>query len=846
LQVRGWLAAHQLALRDAIVLVPYAALIEPVRSAFAAQAGWQPRVETARTLAAALGPTDPVQPGQCSGDASLDRLQAEQWLAGITGDGSGIDARHAAATLAEAASALAQAASEQAPDRRAAWHLQVLQAIGSTGARGAGQPGAIEAALLRAATAWAAEAPVAATDRLFGLQPSAWVVLRLGGVDRLAEALLQHADAAALLLDLDPSPEEPFGPWAGRTTPRLLCATDVETESMAAATEVLEAVSRNAGRVALVALDRALARRVVSLLQRAGVEVDDETGWKLSTTAAAGRVLSRLRAAALHASGDDRLDWLKRWSPAQRQADALLALEHLWRQGRNARLAPEARKSAEDLWALAEPTLAAWRGVRDRQLADWLDLLRHQLADDGDEAVLSTELAGLQLLQALQAAASEPAWLAVLRQTRSDLAGFTAWVESLCESLTVQHVPRPDSQVVLTPLARAIGRPFGQVVVAGADARRLGRDGGGPALVPDALAQQLGLETITSRRDRVRLSLAQLLRAPLLTILWRQMDGDAPVGPAAEVDWMRMDWQQAGHPLPVLPAAPAQRELPSQPVQRPLPIAPLALPTGLSASAVEALRQCPYRFFSRAILRLGDIDEIDQPARKRDYGDWLHAALHRFHSTRQPAADDAAALWQAADAAMHELALAPEAMLAFRASLQQLVPAYLAWLQHHEAAGWRWQAGEDFLQADPADWAPQTLRGRIDRVDVGKQGVRLVLDYKTGNAQGLKQRLKDASEDTQLPFYVALLQAQGEGGDIQAAYLALDEADGPRLLPHDDVQASAALLIDAVGTELQRLRDGAPMPALGEGSICETCEARGLCRRDQWPALGAEATGGLA
>jgi ATP-dependent helicase/nuclease subunit B len=124
--------------------------------------------------------------------------------------------------------------------------------------------------------------------------------------------------------------------------------------------------------------------------------------------------------------------------------------------------------------------------------------------------------------------------------------------------------------------------------------------------------------------------------------------------------------------------------------------------------------------------------------------------------------------------------------------------------------------------------------------------VRLVLDYKTGNAQGLKQRLKDASEDTQLPFYVALLQAQGEGGDIQAAYLALDEADGPRLLPHDDVQASAALLIDAVGTELQRLRDGAPMPALGEGSICETCEARGLCRRDQWPALGAEATGGLA
>jgi ATP-dependent helicase/nuclease subunit B len=26
------------------------------------------------------------------------------------------------------------------------------------------------------------------------------------------------------------------------------------------------------------------------------------------------------------------------------------------------------------------------------------------------------------------------------------------------------------------------------------------------------------------------------------------------------------------------------------------------------------------------------------------------------------------------------------------------------------------------------------------------------------------------------------------------------------------------------------------MPALGEGSVCETCEMRGLCRRDHWGA----------
>ena len=52
---------------------------------------------------------------------------------------------------------------------------------------------------------------------------------------------------------------------------------------------------------------------------------------------------------------------------------------------------------------------------------------------------------------------------------------------------------------------------------------------------------------------------------------------------------------------------------------------------------------------------------------------------------------------------------------------------------------------------------------------------------------------------------------------------------------------SAAVLVDALGDELQRLRDGAALPALGEGEVCLTCEMRGLCRRDHW----SDAGGGL-
>ena len=42
--------------------------------------------------------------------------------------------------------------------------------------------------------------------------------------------------------------------------------------------------------------------------------------------------------------------------------------------------------------------------------------------------------------------------------------------------------------------------------------------------------------------------------------------------------------------------------------------------------------------------------------------------------------------------------------------------------------------------------------------------------------------------------------------------------------------------------ELARIRAGAALPALGEGGACTFCAARGLCRRDHWPAA-VEATG---
>jgi ATP-dependent helicase/nuclease subunit B len=51
------------------------------------------------------------------------------------------------------------------------------------------------------------------------------------------------------------------------------------------------------------------------------------------------------------------------------------------------------------------------------------------------------------------------------------------------------------------------------------------------------------------------------------------------------------------------------------------------------------------------------------------------------------------------------------------------------------------------------------------------------------------------------------------------------------------------VLSEHLAAERVRIEQGAPLPALGEGTVCEVCEARGLCRRDHW-SLGDEADNG--
>jgi ATP-dependent helicase/nuclease subunit B len=275
-----------------------------------------------------------------------------------------------------------------------------------------------------------------------------------------------------------------------------------------------------------------------------------------------------------------------------------------------------------------------------------------------------------------------------------------------------------------------------------------------------------------------------------------------------------------------------------------MPFAPDLLPDTLSASACEALRTCPYRFFALRLLSLREADELDDAVEKRDYGTWLHEVLHRFHESRpvpQSPEQDEARLREVAAESQQRMGLDDAAFLPFAATFERFVPRYVQWLHDRDAQGASWIDGERDLKAQPAEWSGVRMQGRIDRIDSvpGEQGpVTQLIDYKTGSAQALRNLVKTPLEDTQLAFYAALMAQQSEaGGEVSAMYLPLDDSDGIKPIEHPDVAVTAEALVREIGAELDRLRQGAAMPALGEGVACEFCEARGLCRRDHWEAL---------
>ncbi|MES2424159.1 MAG: PD-(D/E)XK nuclease family protein, partial [Pseudomonadota bacterium] len=614
-------------------------------------------------------------------------------------------------------------------------------------------------------------------------------------------------------------------------------AHDGEDEAERAAAGVLRHIADGRVPVALADIDRSLTRRIRAQLASKGVAIRDENGWKLSTTRAAAQLMGLLRAAVWNAGSDAVLNWLKN-APAF-DAPAVQALEKTLRRAG----VREWQRWSQRESALTDATVQQANALRTplqaaRTLPQWLLALREVLVSSGQWAPLEADAAGAWMLQELylteagQHDFAQSLAESALATRRLGLNEFTSWVNAVLEAASFKPAYPAQEQVVILPLSQLLARPFAALVLPGCDEQRLSPSPEPPGNWNAAQRVALGLPSRDELALAQRAAWQHALQTPHCDVLWRAGDDSGePLLPSLLVQELRLQSaQQTGNAQPGTDAR-AARSITPQPVLPPQPQGQRLPVSKLSASAYEDLRRCPYRFFALRQLGLQQADEIDAELDKRDFGLWLHAVLRELHEAlvlvptndaqeRQRMAD------AAAQTATRAMGLQDGEFLPFAAAWPRVRDGYLEWLNGHEAEGNRFVAAES-ERALPL--GSITLAGRLDRIDHDATG-HYVLDYKT-EAQGVtSERLKQPLEDTQLAFYAALLPDDC----LRAAYVNVGEKSGSKTFEQRDIVAVRDAVIEGIQHDMGEISAGAPLPALGEGTVCDYCAARGLCRKDWW------------
>jgi ATP-dependent helicase/nuclease subunit B len=624
---------------------------------------------------------------------------------------------------------------------------------------------------------------------------------------------------------------------------RFFAAASLEQEARAAAMQVRRWLQEGKREIAVVVQDREVARRMRALLERAEILVCDEAGWTfatLSVSTVLDRWLTALQSGFYH---HDLLDLLKSpfifsGMPPETRKGAVYHLEQLLRkQGVSGGL-ENFIQLAEHEPVLHEPlgrlrqAAAQLDQHKRRTLSAWLDALRESLAVLDIDAGLRKDDAGAQLLHALDA------W-------REELAGdegryrFGEWRRWLAQQLDTKTYldTGVESPVRFTHLAGARWRAFDAVLLLGCDADHLPRAADGGRWFNDAVRGSLGLPTRAMEAARQRDDLHALLTLNGCVLATWQKDKDGEkrlLSPFLEMlrDLHMLAYEddladdQLQHFLAMEEAHDA--EVPQS--SRPAPaVAQELIADTVSISAYNSLVACPYQFHARHLLRLNELDEVQEGIEKRDYGEHVHDILHRFHKrypqvSGHPVQEMEAALRSISEEVFAKLLARDFSARAWLARWYKALPGYLEWQLKNEEQGWRYTEAESAFAVELDN---VRLRGRIDRMDV-KAGEKRVLDYKTQSAQRLTAMLREPGEDVQLACYAFA------HGATAAAFVSLDGETPKSIAPPHDLAQLAELNAARLEQVMGRMRNGAGLPANGVDAVCQHCEMRGLCRKGEW------------
>ena len=626
----------------------------------------------------------------------------------------------------------------------------------------------------------------------------------------------------------------------------LVSAQSLEQEAGHAASCIAGWLAAGRSRIALVAVDREAARRTRALLERHQVLLADETGWKLSTTRAAATVDAFLQCLASDGYHRDLLDLVR--SPyvagvldADAHAQAIAGID-AWVVRRNhvdglqALLDDAARDLVGQPAHVLLNALARAAALMPTGLAPaafWTERLLSALDELGARSALLQDAAGMQVVGLIEQLRTE----CTGESLRLSIADWRQWLNGELEQTLFRDVAI-DSPVVLTHLAATRLRGFDAAYVIGADAEHLAPPKLRGMLGHDGLRRELRLPDAQSAVRQLRDDLAGLIAScDEVVFSWQaQRAGEANL-PAADLQLLDLLFVRAGLPgaVTAAPVRPDPQPLVVPPSDSAPVLDPTRVPGRLTASALADLMACPYRYYARRVLGLGQGDEVEETMGKGSVGELVHAVLRDFHVAHPRldahAPDALVAHLRSGIAGAFDAAIARNFQEhAWADRLHARADGYVAWARAREASGWLFESGEQACSRtlDLPDGSTLSLEGRIDRIDRGASG-RALLDYKLRSAKNVKDSV-EGGEDLQLAFYTLL-----EGESVsEAVYLALDE-DVPVQHAQPDPHAAAGSLQALIAGLFPAMRAGAALPANGDDRACRHCDMRGLCRKD-WRA----------
>jgi len=498
-------------------------------------------------------------------------------------------------------------------------------------------------------------------------------------------------------------------------------------------------------------------------------------------------------------------------------------------------------------------------------------------------AQLQSDLQATGMAQRLEKDAAGKQLLEVLK--RFDLSGgpyqdlkmrlleWLSLLKTVIEEASYEEAGKEvEATLSILPLSSTRLREFDAVVLVGCDEQQLPAFSEPPLFFSDALNRYLKSSTITAQYIQQARDLSQLLvSCKNVDLIWQSKSKSGePLRPSAWIQRLQAALKKK-IPLEVVEAKLKPYEGRSQPIRKSVstPDQDLTIPNTVSPSAYKALRDCPYRYYVSNLLGLRKAKEFEEGFDASLAGQTLHALLRNFFQALKTEekksysmiheGDIARRQWMIdqlmkfSDKEFEKLIAGDARILGTLRDWQKQIPSFVEWQLNREKEGWRYHDAElpigFTLKITDPDGVQRDIRiaGRADRFDIHQsdKSAAAVIDYKNQKIKKITERAKNILDDPQLLIYARgatenATEARIPGRTVdQAEWVTLradlkNEEKTIRARPVEDMSEVMSEFSDQVVNDLNDLWARKPMAAFAPDSVCQYCEARGICRKGMW------------